>query len=213
MIYLNNKLLKSMAPSNRGIVAYLEPLMTFMQKYGISDNELRVAHFMAQVLHESNEFKSLIENLNYSADGLLKIWPNRFTKEEATMCARHPQVIACIAYENRMGNGDRFSKDGWAYCGRGLIQITGKSNYEKLAKELNINIKLLPGHLETMVGAVQSACHWWAKNGCNELADHDDVTAITKKINGGTNGLDDRKKKLTLCKKLLREDIESKKVL
>lgn len=152
-------------------------------------------HFLAQCSHESGGFRTLRENLNYSSERLLQVFPKYFTKELAEKYGRHPEMIANRVYASRMGNGDEKSGDGWKYRGRGLIQLTGKSNYEAFFKS---NPGYSPEYLETSEGAAKSAVWFWKSRGLDKETD---VVKITKKINGGVNGLNDRKSKYQdLCK-------------
>ena len=172
---------------------------TLLEKYEINTS-LRLAHLFAQLHHESN-LKPISENLNYSSDGLLKIFPKYFTKDTVKDYARQPEKIANKVYANRMGNGDEKSGDGWKYRGRGFLQITGKSNYQVLSKDTGIDFVNKPDLLLTEVNSLVSALWFWKKNGLNQLADKDNVIGITKRINGGTNGLMDRQRLLELYKK------------
>ena len=161
--------------------------------FGI-DNPLRRAHFLAQVAHESGHFKRLVENLNYSAKGLLATWPSRFTKAIAAVYARKPERIANLVYANRMGNGSEASGEGWRYRGRGWIQLTGKSNYAAYSERLFGDDRLVrdPDMAAQPDVAAKLAGSYWQVNGLNELADKEDLTGITRRINGGLNGLADR---------------------
>lgn len=153
----------------------------------------RVAAFLAQTAHESGGYTALIENLNYRADTLCKIWPKRFpTIDFARQFERKPQLIADTVYANRMGNGDPASGDGFRYCGRGLIQLTGKSNYTLFAEYAEINVEDAPSYIETPRGAVHSAGWFWYTNDLNAYADVEDIEGMTRRINGGTIGLADR---------------------
>lgn len=170
---------------------YVEPLVKVFKTYEIN-TPLRQAHFIAQVGHESGGFIFTKENLNYSADALLKVFPKYFNADSAASHARNPQMIANRVYSNRMGNGDVISNDGWNYRGRGLIQLTGKTNYTAFAKDIGIDLAKAPAYLETPEGAAMSAGWFWNKNKLNAKADADDIKGATKIINGGTHGLDDR---------------------
>lgn len=152
----------------------------------------RIAGFLAQTSHESGKYKFLTENLNYSDKGLLKTFPKYFNESNVMEYARKPEAIANRVYANRMGNGDEASGDGWRYCGRGLIQLTGKNNYQAFANSEQMNIEEVPDYLITYVGAVRSALWFWNKNNLNETADAGDLLMMTKKINGGTHGLAER---------------------
>lgn len=175
-----------------------------LKKYDIN-TPLRIAHFLAQILHESGNFKFMKENLNYSSKGLLTTFPKYFpTEEVATLYARNPDKIANKVYANRMGNGSESSGDGAKFKGRGAIQITGCENYTNLSKDLNVDFIKNPELLETTKYAMLSAGWFWNKNKLNALADKDDVLSVTKRINGGTHGLDDRKAKLEKIKAILK---------
>jgi putative chitinase len=152
----------------------------------------RIAGFLAQTSHESGKYKFLTENLNYSDKGLLKTFPKYFNESNVMEYARKPEAIANRVYANRMGNGDEVSGDGWRYCGRGLIQLTGKNNYQAFANSEQMNIEEVPDYLITYVGAVRSALWFWNKNNLNDTADAGDLLMMTKKINGGTHGLAER---------------------
>lgn len=175
---------------------------TLLGNYGIN-TPLRLAHFFAQLAHESN-LKPIEENLNYSESGLLKTFPKYFNKEQAKAYARKPKNIANRVYGNRMGNGDEKSGDGYKYRGRGFIQLTGKNNYLLLTKDTRIDFLNNPDLLLTEVNAMIAALWFWSTNKLNTLADKDDVLGITKKINGGTNGLADRKNKLKHYKQIFK---------
>ncbi|MDK4215889.1 glycoside hydrolase family 19 protein [Pantoea agglomerans] len=170
---------------------------------------LRQAHFLAQTGHESAGFLKVEEGLNYSENALTAMFGRRITAEQARAYGRnamHPanqKMIASIIYANRNGNGDVNSGDGYRYRGRGLIQITGKANYEALVKQLGADVVANPDLLLGYRFAAMSAAAWWKNHGLNELADSDDVTRITRVINGGTNGLDDRKSRLSKSKGIL----------
>jgi putative chitinase len=153
----------------------------------------RLAAFIAQCAHESGNFRVLRENLNYKAASLMKTWPNRFpTMEIAKQYEKQPEKIANKVYANRMGNRDEASGDGWRYLGRGLIQLTGKENYQWFAASLEMDVEDLPEYMGTFEGAVQSAAFFWENNNLNACADKGDILNLTKKINGGTIGLEDR---------------------
>lgn len=162
---------------------------------------LRLAHFFAQIHHESN-LKPVAENLNYSAQVLRNVFGKYFpTLTEAEAYARKPEKIANKVYANRMGNGDEQSGDGWKYRGRGFIQITGKNNYNTLSDDTGIcyvgNPDLLLNEADSMV----SALWFWNKNNLNRWADADDVREVTRRINGGYNGLAHRTELLRKYKK------------
>jgi putative chitinase len=158
----------------------------------------RMAAFIAQCAHESGGFMILKENLNYKPATLRKIFPKYFPTDELAQqyCSKpnKQEAIANRVYGGRMGNGDESSGDGSAFRGRGLIQLTGRSNYQAFADSLEMNINDVPEYLATFEGAAQSACWFWETNGLNKYADAGDILNLTKRINGGTIGLEDRKK-------------------
>ena len=171
-----------------------EKYKTIFEKYGIN-TPLRIAHFMAQIEHESG-LKPISENLNYSADGLLKTFSKYFTKEQSLAYARQQSRIANRVYANRMGNGDESSGEGWKYRGRGFIQITGKENYFRLANDTDLDCLKNPDLLLEEANAMISALWFWNLKGLNIYADEDNISTITKRINGGFNGIEHRKELL-----------------
>lgn len=170
---------------------WLRPLVDAMGLHAIDTPE-REAMFIAQCAHESSGFKRLVENLNYSPQGLLATFPRYFTAAEAVEYAHDAERIASRAYANRMGNGDEASGDGWRYRGRGLIQLTGRANYDRCGRALGIDLLAEPEQLEQPLGAALSAAWFWQTNGCNELADAGAFASITRRINGGNNGQAER---------------------
>jgi putative chitinase len=174
---------------------WLEPLNETFNKYEINTKE-RQSAFIGQCAHESGNFKTLQENLNYSAEGLMKTWPSRFpTKELADQYARQPAKIAGKVYNGRLGNTSE--EEASKYLGRGLIQLTGKENYERCGSAIGVNLVNEPTLLVEPHYAAMSAGWFWNKKGLNELADQQEHGQITKRINGGTLGLDDRIAKTT----------------
>jgi len=180
---------------NQYIDHWYEALNEILPEYEINTPG-RVAAFMAQCAHESGNFRVLKENLNYKAPSLRKIFPKYFTDDAiAAHYAGLPnkqEAIANRIYANRMGNGPEESGDGFRYCGRGLIQLTGKENYTWFAASLDIPVEEASEYLQTFEGAVQSACWFWETNNLNQWADKGDILTLTKRINGGTIGLEDR---------------------
>jgi len=171
------------------------PLNQTFIKYDIN-NVKRQAAFIGQCAHESGNFKILQENLNYSAEGLMKTWPSRFaTKEIADQYARQPAKIAGKVYNGRLGNTSE--EEAAKYLGRGLIQLTGKDNYERCGSSIGVDLVGNPDLLLDPKNAALSAGWFWNKHGLNELADAQEHGMITKRINGGTLGLDDRIAKTT----------------
>lgn len=170
--------------------AYTLNLNKFMKEYGINSKE-RVAMFLAQVGHESGRLKRVVENLNYSSKGLLATWPSRYNKELAERHHRKPELIANHVYGGRMGNSN--TGDGWKYRGRGLIQLTGYNNYRAYQTYSGDPVTVRPDLLERPEYAVKAACWYWKENNLNKWADVKDIVGSTKAINGGTNGLEDRR--------------------
>ena len=157
------------------------------------DSPRRLAAFLAQCAHESGLFAHVRENLNYSAQGLRGIWPKRFpTLAAAQPYHRNPQKIANKVYADRMGNGSEATGDGWSYRGRGLIQLTGKSNYIACSAGLEYDVVADPDYLETTEGAARSAAWYWYSRNLNKWADLGDIKTMTKLINGGYIGLEER---------------------
>ncbi len=173
-------------------VQWVEPLEEVFHRYEINTPE-RQAAFIGQCAHESMNFTRLEENMNYSAEALMKTWPSRFpTMEVAQKYARNPEKIANKVYGGRMGNGTEETGDGWLYHGRGLIQLTGKDNYTLAGDALNMDFIHSPDYVLVPKYAALTAGWYWNKRQLNKEADAKDYTGMTKKINGGTIGLDDR---------------------
>ena len=180
---------------------WLEPLQTVFDKYDLS-NPQRQASFIGQCQHESNNFKSLEENLHYSANGLMRTWPSRFPSADvAQQYANNPEKIANKVYAGRMGNTEE--GDGWKYHGRGVIQLTGRENYERCGTAISADLINQPQLLVEPHYAVLSAGWFWNKLGLNDLADAQEYGQMTRRINGGTLGLDDRIAKITKAKQIL----------
>lgn len=170
---------------------WADALTPFMVASGITTPN-RIAAFLGQVAVESAGFTVLTENLSYSAERLTAVWPNRFPNVLAAQpYARNPERLANRTYASRLGNGNEASGDGWTFRGAGLIQLTGRENQEAFAKACGITGDV-GGYLRTLKGAAQSACWFWSTRGLNTLADGWQITAISKKVNGGTTGLSDR---------------------
>jgi putative chitinase len=171
-----------------------EALQQLLPDYNIN-TPLRVAHFVAQTAHESGNYVFVQENLNYKAASLMSVFKKYFPSLElAQQYANKPQMIANRVYANRMGNSDEASGDGWRYRGRGLIQLTGKDNYTFFAGSLGISVEEAAEYMATFEGAAQSACFFWEQNNLNRFADANDVKGLTRAINGGYIGLEDRMK-------------------
>ena len=184
--------LKEMIPKNPYVDQWFEAIYEILPEYEITTPQ-RVAAFLAQCAHESGGFVFLKENLNYKAASLRRVFPKYFPDDAiAAQYAGKGEMIANRVYANRMGNGPEESGDGWRYCGRGLIQLTGKNNYTFFAGSLDIPVEEASEYLQTFEGAVQSACFFWEQNKLNQWADAGDILTLTKRINGGTIGLEDR---------------------
>ncbi len=194
---LTEQQLKEMIPRNKYVSYWHKALEQLLPDYDINTPK-RIAAFVAQCAHESAEFTVIQENLNYKASALRRLFPKYFpTDELAEQYASKPnkqQAIANRIYANRMGNGDESSGDGFAFRGRGLIQLTGKTNVTNFADSISITPEEAIEYLETFEGAAQSACFFWEQAKLNEFADKGDILTLTKRINGGTIGLEDRKK-------------------
>ena len=189
--------LKQLLPKNPYVEHWHHALFQLLPDYDINTPN-RIAAFVAQCAHESGGFMVLKENLNYKAATLRKIFPKYFPNDQiAQEYASKPNkqvAIASKVYANRMGNGDEASQEGYKFCGRGLIQLTGRSNYQAFADSLEMSIDDVPEYLQTFEGAAQSACWFWETNKLNQWADAGDILTLTKRINGGLIGIDDRKK-------------------
>ena len=187
--------LKQLLPKNPYVNHWHLALTQLLPSYDINTPE-RIAAFIAQCAHESAGFMVLKENLNYRAESLRKVFPKYFpTDQLARKYASLPnrqEAIANRIYANRMGNGPEESGDGYRYCGRGLIQLTGKQNYSWFAASLDITVEEASEYLQTFEGATQSACWFWETNNLNRFADVGDIKGLTKAINGGYIGLEDR---------------------
>jgi putative chitinase len=187
--------LKQLLPKNPYVTHWHKALSQLLPDYEINTPK-RVAAFVAQCAHESGGFMVLKENLNYRWQSLRKIFPKYFPDDAiAQKYASMPnkqEAIANRVYGSRMGNGPEESGDGWRYCGRGLIQLTGRQNYTWFAASLGITAEEATEYLGTFEGAAQSACWFWETNKLNQWADAGDIVTLTKRINGGTIGLEDR---------------------
>jgi predicted chitinase len=183
---------------------YLPDLRALLPTHDI-DTSLRVAHFLAQVLHESGLLRIVEENLNYSAEGLRRVFPRYFTAAQAQRYARRPQAIANRVYGGRLGNGDEDSGDGWRYRGRGLIQLTGRSNYRAFAEWLDVDVVAAPDRVAGEF-AVHGAVFFWTLRSLNDPADADDVREVTRRINGGFIGLPERMRLLDAAKRALAHE-------
>ncbi len=190
---------------------WVDAVAAACQEFNINTPQ-RIAGFLSQCAHESGGFERLQENLNYSADGMAGIWPRRFAvlgpdgkpvkkdgknqpNKFALALHRKPEMIANVVYSSRMGNGPTESAEGWKYRGRGLKQLTGKDNHRACSAGLGVDLVENPDLLLEPVYAARSAAWFWATNKCNNFADAGDIEGLTKKINGGLIGIEDRKKR------------------
>lgn len=194
--------LKQLLPKNKYVEHWHHALNQLLPDYDINTSH-RIAAFIAQCSHESGGFTALKENLNYKPQSLRRLFSKYFPDDAIAnqYCARpnKQEAIANRIYANRMGNGDESSGDGYRFCGRGLIQLTGRSNYQSFADSIEVDghplkIDEVPDYLATFEGAAQSACWFWETNNLNQWADKGDILTLTKRINGGTIGLEDRKR-------------------
>jgi putative chitinase len=190
---------------------WVDAVAAACQEFNINTPQ-RIAGFLSQCAHESGGFERLQENLNYSADGMAGIWPKRFAvlgpdkkpvkkdgknqpNKFALALHRKPEMIANVVYSGRMGNGPTESGEGWKYRGRGLKQLTGKDNHRACSEGLGVDLVENPDLLLEPIYAARSAAWFWSANKCNVFADAKDIEGLTKRINGGLIGIDDRKKR------------------
>lgn len=185
--------------------AVISEIAMIADKFGIITN-LRLCHFLAQCSTESGNFKLTLENLNYSTSGLMKIFPGYFPGNLAESYAHQPEKIASRVYGSRMGNGDEPSKEGWKFRGRGFLQVTGKQNYQILGDFLNVDLVSNPDLVATTY-PLSSAAHFFYKNNlwpiCDEGLSEEVVTRVSRRVNGGDNGLQHRKSEFKRFEKLL----------
>lgn len=184
------------------VEALVNSIDMLAEKYEIN-SPLRLSHFLGQTALESGGFRLTEENLNYSADRLMAVFPKYFRNIDARAYHRQPEKIANHVYSNRMGNGDEESGDGYKFRGRGLIQLTGRNNYTLFADDNNMTVDEAADYLTTPEGAIESAAWFWYNNDLNELADSDNVKAVTKRVNGGEHGLAERTKYTKYFKEVL----------
>lgn len=197
MKILVSQIERSLGVPHRRAVIYSEPINIALARYQITTAH-RAAAWLATVAHESARFAAVVERLNYSAEGLAATWPGRYAAADGTpnatanRIAHKPADIANLTYAGRMGNGSAGTGDGWRYRGRGLIQITGRDNYRVCGEALGLDLMGHPETLESPLYAALSAGWYWHANGLNALADRGNIRAITRRINGGLLGLQDR---------------------
>lgn len=197
---------KLMFPRAKNVEEWVNAINTVLPEHGI-DSGPRLWMFLAQCGHESAGFTVFQENLNYSRDALLRVFPKYFTPEMASRYARNPVAIANRVYANRMGNGDEASGDGWRYRGKGPIQITGKDNTTAFLDMYfdGYDPDVAPDELLKPEVGIAAACWFWNSRNLNKWSDEEDIVKVTKLINGGTHGLDDRRNRYAFIKKLFTQ--------
>lgn len=190
---------------NKIPIQVVNELESVMREFNIS-NPFRLAHFLAQTAHESGNFKHIRENLNYSAEGLLRVFPKYFDRTTAPIYARKPEMIANIVYESRMGNGNRNTGDGWRFRGRGYLQLTGRINYKAFGDYISVDLTKDPDLVATKY-QLTSAAWFFEKNKlwqiCDQGVSQDIVKQVSRRVNGGTIGLQDRISKTSVISNLL----------
>lgn len=200
---ITKDLIVALFPKAKDIDVLTESMIALFPKYELNTVN-RIAGFLAQCSHESADFTLSKENLNYSSEGLLKVFPKYFkTNTEAVAYARKAEKIANKVYANRYGNGDEASGDGYRYSGKGFIQLTFKDNYKAFAKDINIEMKDVVEYLLSTKGALESALWYWKTRNLNKYCDSDDIKGMSKVVNGGTIGLEDRTARYEKYKKAL----------
>lgn len=221
------QLLRILPNAGKQAGVFVSPLNRAMARFEIHSFS-RVAAFLAQVGHESVHLTRLVENLNYSAQRLAEVWPSRYAVKDsrgryvrtdkaalvptslAGQIARNPQLIANNTYAARNGNGSTSSGDGWRYRGRGLLQVTGRGNYRTVGVGIGQPLEAQPELLEEPEFAALSAAWWWSDRGLNELADGARLDEMTKRINGGLIGLEDRSRLWNRALEVLKGSISSR---
>ena len=194
--------LKQIFPQCRDPGMWARILLPAAKEFGIADNPGEFEEWLVQIGHESAHLNRLVENLNYSARGLMATWPKWFPDlETATKYARQPDKIANYVYAGRMGNMEPGSGDGYRYRGRGLIQITGRTNYEACGKGIGQPLLSFPQKLEDPIQAARSAAWYWRSRNLDAVVG--DIEADTKAVNGGLTGIEDRKALYTKAKEVL----------
>jgi putative chitinase len=168
---------------------------------------LRAQHLLGQVLHESGGLRFMVEDLTYrSSDQLRRTWPSRFPTHESTLrYLGAPKLLAAKVYDHRSDLGNTVPGDGWTYRGRGLIQVTGRANYIDIGLELGLDLVTTPDLVIAPAYALFVACCIWKRRGCNRYADDDDLQGVTRRVNGGLNGLPDRRAWLNLARTVVQD--------
>jgi putative chitinase len=188
--------------------AFAAQAPTLLKQFGIADTPTRLQFFLAQIGHESGGLTIMEEGLNYRANRLREVWPSRFPDDAAaSRCAGNPELLANTVYCDRMGNGPLASGDGWRYRGRGYIQITGRDGYRNVGSRIGLDLEGQPDLAHGAQHALAVACGFWAWKGLNALCDGGDFAAVTRRINGGVNGLADRKAWLDKARRVLSTPI------
>ena len=213
---LQKEQLAALIPGNKDVDAWHAALVEVMPKYGIN-TERRAAHFISQCAHESGNFRTLEENLNYSEKALNAVFGRYFgapPKRNAAEYARNPEKIANYVYQDEFRSkggqmGNVKDGDGWLFRGRGLKQLTGRNNYTGFGKSIGMTAEEAAEYVATPKGALESACWFWATNKLEKFADANDNLGLTKRINGGTIGLDDRNKRFEAAKAILGGELVS----
>lgn len=206
---------QQMIPTNKEAAEWYDITIDFFEKYNIT-TPLRIASFMAQCAHESQDFRALEENLNYSVESLLRVFPRYFGKGKADPAAyaRNPEKLANYVYmdvnRSKQGAlGNTQPGDGWKFRGGGIKQLTGRNNYAVFGKDLGMTADEAAAYVRTKKGALESACWFWKKNNLEKFADADDIVGMTKKINGGTIGLEDRQRRYVNAKKVIGSSVSA----
>lgn len=195
-----------LAIAPRGVAAWAEELARAMPGYDITAGP-RAAMFLAQCAHESAGFTVFEERLNYSVEALMRTWPSRFRSWAAAVpYARNPERLANHVYANRLGNSNEASGDGWRYRGRGCIQLTGRRNYARAGQAIGYPLDRYPHDLLQPHLGAPVACWFWQSSGLNELADRGEFEAVTRRINGGLTGIDDRRRYLARALEAFADD-------
>ncbi|MBU3078496.1 glycoside hydrolase family 19 protein [Sphingomonas quercus] len=187
-----------------GLTAFAAQAPDLFPRFGLTGGAHRIPYFLAQIAHESAGLTCTEERLSYSAERLMAVWPGRFpTLAAARACAGQPEKLAALVYAGRMGNGPVESGDGWRYRGRGYLQITGRANYQALCAPTGIDLIADPDRAAAPDGALAVACAFWQGHGLNALSDKGDFAAVTRRINGGVIGLEDRRNWLAKVERVL----------
>jgi putative chitinase len=206
MKIITNDVLAKLLPRNKNVDEWCDLLNELLPLHEVN-LPVRVAAFIAQCSHESSQFNTLQENLNYSGDALGKIFGKYFKDKDTDDYHRQPEKIANVIYADRMGNGDTESGEGYKFRGRGVIQLTGKENYSKFADSVDMSLEEVIEYLETKRGALHSALWYWDSRNLNDYADAQDIKGMTKRINGGYIGLSERTEHYEHALELMGVDI------